>query len=300
MSRAAQRIISLLPGATEWVCALGLEQALVAVSDQCDYPEAVRGLPRVTRARIDSSRSSREIDAVVRSHSEQKQPLYELDSQAVLRLKPDLILTQSLCNVCAVSQRDVLRSVASLDVPCRVLDLRAETFDEVLDEAAEIAQAAGESEVSRGAIASLQGRVDRVRAEASGASQPRPRVTLLEWVDPMFCAGHWTPQLIEWAGGDDPIGRSGQPSRVISMDELTSADPDILLVACCGLDAARTQNELANLAATTGWSDLQAVRSGQVHIFDGSAYFNRPGPRLVDALERVAGVVGQWSAIQLA
>lgn len=298
MTQIAQRIISLLPGATEWVGALGYQDALVAVSHECDFPAEVQSLPRVTRSRIDSNQSSQQIDAAVRSHSEEKLSLYDLDQRAVAGLRPDLILTQSLCNVCAVSERDVVRSVEALDSPCRILDLRAQTFEEAFADAEAIAEAVGPTETSDAVIAALGQRVDCVRDTSQRRGGPRPVVTLLEWVDPLFCAGHWTPQLIEWSGGDDPIGNTGQPSRQITMEELTAADPDILLVACCGMNAQRTQGELASLRVTDGWSELKAVRAGEVHVFDGSALFNRPGPRLVDALEAVASLIQQWSATE--
>ena len=294
MTHEAQRIISLLPGATEWVCWLGLQDALIGVSHECDYPPEVNLLPRVTRSRIDTQQSSSQIDAAVRSHSETRTPLYDLDTEMVVQLKPDLILTQSLCNVCAVSERDVLRCVSELSESCRLLDLDAQTFAQVMEEATAISVASGECEASTRAIESLHDRVARVQEQSSSRSGPRPVVTLLEWVDPLFCSGHWTPQLIQWAGGDDPIGRSGQRSRVISKSELMSANPDILLVACCGMDADRTRAELSILERFEGWSELRCVQRGHVHVFDGSAYFNRPGPRLVDTLESVALLVRQW------
>lgn len=293
VTRDARRIVSLLPGATEWVCELGLASRLVGVSHECDHPPQVNSLPRVTRSRFNSQQSSSEIDAVVRQHSETRTPLYDLDADTLARLKPDLILTQSLCNV---SERDVLASISAFADQCRILDLRAQAFEQVLTDAAAIAEATGRQEQSVRSIESLQQRVNLVRERTSHSSSPRPVVTLLEWVDPLFCAGHWTPQLIEWAGGDDPIGQSGQPSHVISQQELFTVNPNILLVACCGMDAARTRSELSQLERVEGWSQLRCVKTGHVHAFDGSAYFNRPGPRLVDALEAVAELIRQWQA----
>ncbi len=278
MSADAERIVSLLPGATEWVCKLGLADRLVGVSHECDFPVDVNSLPRVTRSHIDIHQTSTEIDHAVRTHSESKTPLYDLDADQITQLNPDLILTQSLCNVCAVSERDVLASVASLPTECQVLDLRAQTFRQVIDDATAIVAATGNPRVSRDAIESLLDRINIVRHKKRGE---RPKVMLIEWADPLFCSGHWTPELIHWAGGYDPIGRSGEPSRTISSEELTSADPEILLVACCGLDEARSRAEISILEQIDGWFDIRAVRSEQVHCFDGSAYFNRPGPRLV-------------------
>ena len=294
MTRDARRIVSLLPSATEWVCELGLASRLVGVSHECDFPPQVNSLPRVTRSRINTQQSSSEIDAAVRQHSETRTPLYDLDADTLARLKPDLILTQSLCNVCAVSERDVLESISANGDPCRLLDLRAQTFQQVLADAAAIAEATGRKEESVHSIELLQRRVNLVRERSSQSSASRAVVTLLEWVDPLFCAGHWTPELIEWAGGNDPIGQSGQPSHVISQQELFKANPDILLVACCGMDADRTRTELSRLERVESWSQMRCVKMGQVHAFDGSAYFNRPGPRLVDALEAVAELVWRW------
>lgn len=293
MNRDACHIVSLLPGATEWVCELGLANRLVGVSHECDFPPEVSSLPRVTRARINSQQSGSDIDAAVREHSDAGIPLYDLDAETLVELQPDLILTQSLCNVCAVSQRDVVKCVSAFSAPCRLLDLRAETFDQLFDDAAAIAAATGQGAQAVARIDLLRQRTCRVR-DRSGPAAMHPTVTLLEWVDPLFSAGHWTPQLIEWAGGQDPIGRTGTPSRVITRRELFDADPDILLVACCGMDVERTRSELTRLEADPGWSQLQCVRTRQVHAFDGSAYFNRPGPRLVDALERVAELIGRW------
>ncbi|MGI9474374.1 MAG: ABC transporter substrate-binding protein [Rubripirellula sp.] len=296
-----KRIVSLLPGATEWVCKLGLGDRLVGVSHECDFPELANSLPSVTRSRIHVDSSSREIDEAVREHSETRTPLYELDSAVLNNLQPDLILTQSLCNVCAVSERDVRGLAERMDRPCVVLDLPAQTFDDVIGDARAIAESTGNQARSLSVIASIERRVvavrDRVNRELSGADPAaRPRATLLEWVDPLYCSGHWTPQLIQWAGGIDPIGKAGQPSREIPFETLVDANPDILLVACCGMDLQRSKLELARLEQREGWSGLLAPTTQNVHVFDGSAFFNRPGPRLVDTLEDVAEIVRQWHA----
>jgi iron complex transport system substrate-binding protein len=287
------RIISLLPSATEWVFQLGLGEWLVGVSHECDYPGAVKRLPRVTRSRVDPRLPSSQIDAAVREHSQTQTSLYELDEALVRSLQPDLILTQSLCNVCAVSERDVLRSVADLSKGCRLLNLSAQTFEQVLEDAELLTEATGSQAESLQAIATLRGRMDQVRRHSQRAR--RPSMSLLEWLDPIYGGGHWNPDLIRLAGGDDPIGAPGKPSRQIDPHELLAANPDILLVAGCGLSEARTRAELANLEQIPGWSNLRAVRNSQVHVFDGSAFFNRPGPRLVDALEQVAQLVSLWS-----
>ncbi|MDE0862994.1 MAG: ABC transporter substrate-binding protein [Rubripirellula sp.] len=292
----AQRIVSLLPGATEWVCELGLADRLVGISHECDFPHHVTSLPRVSRSRIDSTKSSREIDEAVRSFSDARTPLYELDAATLASLQPDLILTQTLCNVCAVSEQDVLNCISGLEKNCSILDLPARTFTDVFDDARAISEATGETNASCVAIELMQARIDKVCHSVD--QRMRPTVTLLEWLDPLFCSGHWTPQVIQWAGGVDPIGQVGQPSKLLSFEQLAVADPDILLVACCGMDQHRTESELAAVAGSQGWQQLKAVRSQQVCTFDGSAFFNRPGPRLVDALEAVAGIISRWHSGQ--
>ena len=288
----ADRIVSLLPGATEWICLLGLGERLVGVSHECDFPSKVKALPRVTATRVLTEGSSRQIDEQVRRHVRSREPLYRLDSDLLVQLNPDLIVTQSLCNVCAVHQEDVLRCVDKIGRDCRLLTLQAQTLEQVMAEGREILSAAGATESGVAALEALERRADEIRRRALASARPRPRVTLLEWLDPLFCSGHWTPTLIDWAGGIDPIGSPGQPSRVIEPETLVEADPDLLLVACCGLTADRASNELTLLRQLPGWSELNC--SDAVHVFDGSAFFNRPGPRLVDALESVADLVDQW------
>ena len=284
-----KRIVSLLPGATEWVCELGLADQLVGVSHECDFPAIVSSLPKVTRSRIDVNSTSTEIDQAVRSHSESRTPLFDLDATSLLTLEPDLILTQTLCNVCAVNESSVRDCVKQLASPCELIDLRATTFDSVLDDARQIIQATDQRSASNRALCELMARVDRVRDDS--AHTKRPRMVLLEWTDPLFCAGHWTPELISWAGGTDPIGKAGQPSRQIETEELFAADPEILLIACCGLDQHRCQIEWQELKSRMDVRSLSCVQNEQVHIFDGSAWFNRPGPRLVDALEAVSALI---------
>ena len=303
----AQRIISLLPGATEWVCQLGLADRLVAISHECDFPDAIRALPRVTRSKIDSTQSSREIDNAVKALSDTKTSLYELDQGRVRSLKPDLILTQTLCNVCAVNERDVLGCIDDLEQQCEILDLPGTSLTEVLDDSSAIWKATGRSESGIRARKAIDERIDRVRQTVEKRyarnQVSRPKVTLLEWLDPLYCSGHWTPQLIDWAGGFDPIGQTSQPSRVLSLEKIASVNPDILLVACCGMSEQRTRGEWdavtsGKYAADNLWLNLDAVCNQHVYHFDGSALFNRPGPRLIDALEAVTKIVEDWHAAQ--
>lgn len=303
MTDSAKRIVSLLPAATEWIFALGLGDQLVGVSHECDFPAKASTLARVTSSRIDGTQSSRQIDEQVRDHLETQTALYTLDEARLAELRPDVIVTQSLCNVCAVDRHAVVRAIAGRD--CEVVDLHAVTFDQVFEDAEAICQAAASTAKSRDSLRALRERSQQIRESAnqrqdipsqrSKRQDTRPTVTLLEWTDPLFCSGHWTPQLIEWAGGTDPIGVSGEPSRQISFEVLRQTDPDMLLVACCGLDLDRSKAEWNKLRRDPGWQDLRCVRTNQVIPFDGSAYFNRAGPRLVESLDEVAKLIRRWS-----
>ncbi len=286
------RIVSLLPSATEWVCALGMQDELVGVSHECDFPTGVQGRPKVTRSRIDASQSCSEIDQVVQQHSDQRESLYDFDEQLLCDLKPDLIISQTLCNVCAVNESDIRRCVERSMPDCSTLDLSADTFDGVLNDATKIIQATGNRRAALEAFGKIEDRIASLRRNADG--DPIPKVTLLEWSDPLYSAGHWTPQLIDWAGGVDPIGTAGVPSRRIEMSQLVQADPDMLLIACCGLSQQRGQEELTSLKTNGQFASLRCVLENEIHVFDGSAYFNRPGPRLVDALDQVGQLVKHW------
>ncbi len=289
MTAECRRIVSLLPAATEWLGFLGHSNRLVGISHECDHPAEVMQLPRVTTSRIHTDCSSGEIDAQVRQRVESETSLYELDGERLESLKPDLIVTQSLCGVCAVSDRDVETVARNLD--CKQFDLRAVTLDQTLAEVAQLAELVGGDERGAAALEQLQARVEATKKRSNRGDAAPPRVTLLEWTDPLFCSGHWTPELIQWAGGIDPIGQVGLPSRQIEFDELAAADPDVLLVACCGMNLDRTRREWAATASAPRWQRLRCVREGRVHHFDGSIYFNRSGPRLVDAMEQVAAII---------
>lgn len=277
-------IVSLLPSATEIVSALGLRGSLVGVTHECDWPLDVRSLPKVTRTLIPTEASSAEIDGLVRERLRTQRALYTLDPEALERLQPDLIVTQALCDVCAVAEEEVRAASCSLASTPRVLNLEPTTLDEVLRSIEQVAEAAGVAPRAAEVIGGLRSRIDAVAARAADLAA-RPRVTLLEWIDPPFSCGHWNPQLVELAGGIEGIGQAGKPSRSFPWDELLNWQPEVLVVACCGFDVKRTLADLPILRANPGWSDLPCVRSGRVHVVDGSAYFSRPGPRLVDSLE---------------
>jgi iron complex transport system substrate-binding protein len=284
------RIVSLLPSATEIVCTIGPRDDLVGVTHECDFPESVRELPKVTRTRIPTEASSRQIDALVRERLSGKQALYSLDAEALQRLRPDLIVTQALCDVCAVAESEVQRAAASLPGAPRVLNLEPTRLGEVLAAIGEVGLATGRESEAKIVMASLQARIDSVAATASRA-KTQPRVMLLEWLDPPFTSGHWNPELVELAGGREVLGKAGERSREASWREIAAADPEVMVIACCGFSAQRTASELHIVRDRPEWPSLACVRAGRVHIVDGNAYFSRPGPRLVDSLEILAAAI---------
>ncbi len=282
------RIVSLLPSATEIVCALGLEDQLVGVTHECDFPAWVRRLPKVTRTLIPTEASSGEIDRLVRARLAAGRALYTLDAAVLEELRPDLIVTQALCDVCAVAEEEVRAAACTLPGRPRVLNLEPRSVSDVLGSMHAVGKAAGRdaAEVVRG----LTARIETVTTR-SRALRRRPRVVLLEWIDPPFSCGHWNPELVRLAGGVEGIGREGEPSRSIRWEEVLAWGPEVMVIACCGFDVARASQDLSILRRLPSWSDLPCVRAGRVFVVDGSAYFSRPGPRLVDSLEILAGLL---------
>lgn len=281
------RIVSLLPSATEIVCALGLDDQLVGVTHECDFPGLVRSLPKVTRTHIPTDASSAEIDGLVRERRRAHQALYSLDLAALEELRPDLIVTQTLCEVCAVADDEVRAAACALPGRPRVLRLEPRNLGEIFDAIGQVARAAGVEAMGAEVLRGLRARVASVVDRAAGRHQ-RPAVALLEWLDPPFSCGHWNPELVRLAGGVERLGREGEPSRRLRWDEVLAARPEVVLVACCGYSVERTLRDLPPLGAVPGWRELPAVREGRVHVTDGSQYFSRPGPRLVDSLEILA------------
>lgn len=281
------RIVSLLPSATEVICQLGLEGELVGVTHECDYPPSVRRLPKVTRTLIPAAATSREIDSLVRERLRTERALYTLDVPLLAELQPDLIVTQALCDVCAVAESEVNAAACSLPGPPRVINLGPTSLGEVFDCLRIVGDAAGIAERAELAIAQLRERVAAVAARTEKVAY-RPRVVVLEWIDPPFSSGHWSPELVRLAGGAEVVGTAGERSRTIGWQQIVAAAPEAMLIACCGFDVERTRADLPILRDYPGWSDLPCVRSGRVYLVDGSAYFSRPGPRLVDSLEILA------------
>jgi iron complex transport system substrate-binding protein len=278
------RIVSLVPSSTEMLFALGLGSEVVGVTHECDFPEAVRELPKVTRDVLPPGLSSAQIDAAVKERTLAGESIYQLDVEQLRALEPDLIVTQALCAVCAVSYDDVRAIAEELDPSPRVISLDPNTVGEVLDDARTLAQATGAKDAAVELVRGASERIDRVRLAVRGAR--RPRVAALEWLDPPFVAGHWTPQLIEYAGGEDVLGLAGEHSEERSWDEIAAAQPDIVVVMPCGFDA-----ELAYREAEMHRDELAALGAGEVVAVDAAAYFSRPGPRIVDGLELLAHIL---------
>ena len=284
------RIVSLLPSATEIICELGLRDQLVGVTHECDYPALVLDLPKVTKTLIPVDASSREIDALVRDRMGAQSALYSLDMDALERLAPDLIVTQALCDVCAVAEEEVKNAACMLPTGPRVLNLEPETLYAVLECITQVAVAAEVADRAPAAINRLVSRVESVARRGENVPT-RPRVALLEWLDPPFSTGHWNPELIRLAGGIDGLGREGEKSVTLRWEQVIAWRPEVVLISCCGFTAERALQETHVLREVPGWSDLPAVRDGRVHVTDGASYFSRPGPRLVDSLELLAHVI---------
>jgi iron complex transport system substrate-binding protein len=279
------RIVSLVPSATEMLFALGLGADLIAVTHECDYPEAARDLPRVTRDILPAGLTAAQIDAAVKERTLAGESIYELDTELLHDLRPDLIVTQALCSVCAVSYDDVRAVAEEIDTHPRVISLDPHTVGEVLGDARTLAQATDRKDAAVELVNDAAARIDRVRLAVRDAKH-RPRVVALEWLDPPFAAGHWTPQLIDYAGGEDVLGFAGEPSEQRTWDEVIASQPDIVVVMPCGYDA-----EIAHREAEMHRDELAAIGAGEVVAVDAAAYFSRPGPRIVDGLELLAGII---------
>jgi iron complex transport system substrate-binding protein len=287
------RIVSLVPSATEMLFALGLGDEVVAVTHECDYPPAARELPNVTRDALPQDLTAGQIDAAVRARTEQGEAIYELDAEALHELRPDLIVTQALCPVCAVSYDDVKAIAGELASHPEVISLDPHTLGEVLGDARTLAEATGRRDAGVALVNDAATRIDRVRLAVR--DRRRPRVAALEWLDPVYVAGHWTPQLIELAGGIDVLGMPGERSERHSWEEVAAAEPDIVVAMPCGYDAQRSHAE-----ALSYGDKLATLGAGQIVAVDAAAYFSRPGPRLIDGLELLAHVLQPESIPEVA
>jgi len=278
------RIVSLVPHATELLFALGLGDQVVGVTHECDHPTEALSLPHVTADRLPAGLSAAEIDAAVRERTERGEAIYELDAELLAELEPDLIVTQALCPVCAVSYDDVRAIAARLDPEPKVIALDPKTFGETINDIRTLSDATGAKEAAFLLIASTAKRVEAVKSAVAGA-EPVP-VAALEWLDPPFAAGHWTPQLIEMAGGFDVLGLPGEDSEQVTWEQVRAAGPEVVVCMPCGYDLGRAHEEAESYAP-----QLAAVGARRVVAVDASGTFSRPGPRLVEALELMAHIL---------
>jgi iron complex transport system substrate-binding protein len=278
------RIVSLVPSATEMLFALGVGDEVTAVTHECDHPPEALDLPKVTRDVIGPGLPPDEIDRAVRELTEEGRAIYELDEHALRSLAPDLIVTQALCAVCAVSYDDVRAIAERMDPPPEVLALDPHTLGEVLGDVRTLAQATDAKDAGVDLVQDAAARIDRVRLAVRDA--PPVAVAALEWLEPIYVAGHWTPQLIEYAGGIDVLGLPGERSQMRRWDEVAAAAPEVVVCMPCGYDAERALEEAESYA-----DELAELRARRVVAVDAAAYFSRPGPRLVDGLELMAHIL---------
>lgn len=285
------RICSLLPSATEIVYALGLGDQLYGVSHECDYPPEAAAKPTLIRSAFDrSSLSSLEIDHAVMERLRSGEGVYTIDQDLLRQAEPDLILTQELCDVCAVPYSEVKRAVDQLVSRPRLLPLSPSLLGDVLQDISRVGEATGREEQAGFLVRRLRERIDRVTARTATAAE-RPATFCLEWADPLYVAGHWIPEMVEMAGGIDGLGGKGKPSVPIEWERVVSYAPEVVILMPCGFDVERAVREMPLLTRLPGWLDLPAVQRGQVYAVNATAYFSRSGPRLVDGLELLAKIL---------
>jgi len=285
------RVVSLLPAATEISAALGLMDYLVGVSHECDFPEEANQRPRVTHCVVHNTRlMSREVDEWVRRALRENGTIYAINESLLRTLRPDVILTQKLCDVCAVGYGTVAKLAQTLPDPPRVVNLEPTSLADIFDDIRRVADACDVRERAEKLIVSLSKRVENVRERAARIPNWR-RCFLMEWVDPPFCSGHWGPELVEIAGGRDPLGRKHRPSAQIEWQQVLDARPEVIVLALCGYDIDRARRDYELLRRFPGFALTAAADSGEMYIVNASAYFARPGPRIVETLEILAGIL---------
>ena len=290
---SGMRIVSLLPSTTEIVCALGLENALVGITHECDYPASVGAKPRLTASRIShETMTSKEIDHAVRSQLADLDghgSIYDLDETKLRALNPDLILTQELCDVCAVSYKTVQQAARMFEADVRVVSLEPKTIAEIFENIRLVGGLTDREDRADQLIASLQARLDRVRERAEQIAR-RPRALMLEWLEPPFAPGHWVPEQVEIAGGDHAFGKAGQRSVTTTAEEIRAYSPEVIVLIPCGYYKEDILRQLPFARLPEGWNDLPAVENGAVWATDATSYFSRPGPRVVDGVEILARI----------
>jgi iron complex transport system substrate-binding protein len=285
------RIVSLLPSATEIVCALGLEDALVGVTHECDYPAVVVGKPQLTASRIShQTMTSAEIEHAVRSQLDGHGSIYDLDEAALRALRPDLVITQELCDVCAVSYKQVEGAARLFDTDVRVVSLEPNTIADIFSNIRTIGGLTGREAEAERVVAELATRLDAL-ALALPEVETRPRTFVLEWLEPPYVPGHWVPEQIALAGGDHAFGHAGRPSTKTTPEAIRAYAPEVIVLAPCGYYKEDTLGALKTARFPAGWHELPAVARGEVWAVDATAYFSRPGPRVVTGAELLARII---------
>lgn len=287
---APQRVVSLIASSTEIVCALGCADRLVGRSHECDFPPEVAALPMLTRARLDTAGPSGEIDRAVREILTDALAVYDIEAEALRELKPDLIVTQDLCEVCAVSLSDVEAAVCDwIGTGTDLVSLKPSRLDHVWSDIRRVAVSLGEPLRGEALVEHMQGRLRKL--EERLRSRSRPKVGCIEWLDPIMDAGNWMPEVVAAAGGRDVLSKPGEHSGYLDWAQLQAADPQVLVMMPCGFGLERTRQEMAVLDADPRWQALSAVQKGEVYVTDGNQFFNRPGPRLVESAELLAEIL---------
>ena len=285
------RICSLLPSATEVLALLGLSDKLVGISHECDYPPSVKSVPIMVEPMIPThGLASADIDRQVSRLVEAGQRLYRLKDRQLQEAQPDLIVSQDLCHVCAVTPDQLHEAVRSMPRQPTVLTLNPGTVQDVIDDVIRIGDAAGRPAEGRRLAAGLRDRLSAIQKRSEGIPH-RPRVVCIEWLSPLYVAGHWVPEMVRLAGGQDVLAKPGNPSRVVTWDEVTAAVPDVLIIMPCGFSIDRTQTELLRLMEQPGQWPVSADLTQHTFLVDASSYFSRPGPRLIDGIELLAGIL---------
>jgi len=291
MTQHTPRIVSLLPSATEIVCALGLEHALVGITHECDYPPTIKHLPQLTASRIShETMTSREIDHAVRSQLDGHGSIYDLDEEQLRELRPDLILTQELCDVCAVSYKRVAQAARMFETDVPVVSLEPNTITDIFANIRTVGELTNKVNDAAHVVADLTTRIDTVAAALAGVEK-RPRTLMLEWLEPPFAPGHWVPEQVALAGGDHAFGRAGAPSTTTTAEEIAAYAPECIVLIPCGYYTEDILRQLPQSNLPAGWHDLQAVQSGNVWALDATSYFSRPGPRVVRGVEILARIL---------
>ena len=285
-----KRVVSLIASATEIICALGARDLLVGRSHECDFPPDVRPLSSLTEPKFLTTGTSYDIDARVRAIVQEGLAVYRVDAEKLEALRPDIIVTQDHCEVCAVSLKDVEAALCAWSGRhVEIISLKPNALADVWEDILKVARGLGRELEGERLVEQLKARMAGIAAQ-SGVVQTRPRAAMIDWVDPLMAGGNWMPELVHLAGGENLFGVAGQPSPWLNWDEIIVADPDVVLVHPCGFDMARTLQEMPLLANCPGWHELKAVQHDRVFVADGNQYFNRPGPRIIESLEILAEI----------